>query len=62
MDMPIRPLKPGDPIPEPHLYTKDEWFDVMKTIRPSLNEADFTEMWDAFQAKKASGAFEAPPQ
>jgi hypothetical protein len=35
---------------------------VCKKINPGLTESEYDSMWDEFQAKKAIGVFEAPPQ
>jgi hypothetical protein len=62
MDESIR-LRMPDEYPEPlYLMDKTEWWDVCKKINPGLTESEYDSMWDEFQAKKAIGVFEAPPQ
>lgn len=33
-------------------YDKDEWFDVLRKLRPELTEEEYTAMWDAFHERK----------
>jgi hypothetical protein len=61
MDDPIRPRRPNE-YPEPlFLMNKTEWRDVCHKINPHLTDAEFDTMWDEFQAKKAIGMFDTPP-
>lgn len=60
MDPTIRPLRPGDPIPDPNQYTKEEWLEVCKIISPELTQEEYEALWQDFQAMKAECAFQAP--
>jgi hypothetical protein len=37
-------------------FDKDEWFDVMRRIRPDLSRAEFDEQWRQFQRDKQKHA------
>lgn len=34
-------------------YTKDEWFDLARQLKPGLTRQEYDAMWDEFQAAKA---------
>lgn len=36
-----------------HEYTKDEWFDIARKLKPGLSEAEYDVMWNDFQIAKA---------
>jgi hypothetical protein len=47
-------LLPGeDPDTALNLWTKQEWFEVMRRIKPGLTQAEYDQQWDEFQARKA---------
>lgn len=33
-------------------FTREEWFDVVRTLKPDLSEEQFEELWDDFQQMK----------
>lgn len=41
-----------------HEYTKDEWRDVARNVRPDLSDEEFDRMWDDFQEMKARKALQ----
>lgn len=34
-------------------YDKDEWHDIVRTIKPDLSQEEFDEMWEEFVQMKA---------
>lgn len=34
-------------------FTKEEWFDVCKKVKPGLTQDQYDKMWDDFQTEKA---------
>jgi hypothetical protein len=61
MDFSIRPRKPGDDLPNPHEYTKDEWKEIALKVKPDLTDDEYDAMWNDFQSRKAEGQFLHPP-
>lgn len=33
-------------------FTKDEWFDVVRELKPGITREEYTVMWDEFQETK----------
>lgn len=40
-------------LPRNDSFTKDEWWDVARTVKTSLTREEFDTQWDEFIAKKA---------
>lgn len=39
-------------------YTKDEWWDVARAVKPDLTREEYDAMWERFQADKARSALQ----
>lgn len=37
-------------------FTKEEWWDVAKKLKPGLTEEEYDDMWDRFQEAKRQGS------
>lgn len=42
--------------PAPKTFTKEEWWDVARRVKPSITWEEFEEMWNEFIIKKEEGS------